>query len=145
MCGRQAMLDGTQDDTPQYNKHPSAEYPPGWQSRRRKVPRRDGFICQECGVRSTRVDDVRFDVDHILPKSDGGSHAPENLQTLCLSCHANKHPGNQGLRQRARTYERRVRRSWSESFSRHSGQSMERQTKTRRCSTVTAVVFGYAR
>ncbi len=105
------MPGGTQDYAPRYDEYTSAEYPPDWQSRRQKVLRRDGYICQECSVRSTRVDDVRFDVDHIVPKSDGGSHALENLQTLCPSCHANKHSGNRSLRRRARKYERRNRAS----------------------------------
>ncbi len=105
------MSGGNQDYAQRYDEYPSEEYPPDWQSRRQKVLRRDGFICEECGVRSTRVDDVRFDVDHIVPKSDGGSHALKNLQTLCLSCHANKHAGNRSLRQRARKYERRNRAS----------------------------------
>lgn len=109
--GVQDMPGGNQDYAPRYDEYPSEEYPPDWQSRRQKVLRRDGFICQECGVRSTRVDDVRFDVDHIVPKSDGGSHALENLQTLCPSCHAQKHSGNRRLGQRARKYKRRNRAS----------------------------------
>lgn len=105
------MSGGNRDYAPRYDDYTSAEYPPDWQSRRQKVLRRDGYICRACGVRSTRVDDVRFDVDHIVPKSDGGSHALENLQSLCPSCHAEKHTGNEHLRQRAREYERRNRAS----------------------------------
>jgi hypothetical protein len=103
------MTGSGQDYTPRYDEYTSEAYPPDWQSRRRKVLHRDGYICQSCGVRSTRVDDVRFDVDHIVPKSDGGSHALDNLQTLCPSCHADKHTGNGDLRRRARRYKRRNR------------------------------------
>jgi len=97
--------------SPDYDDHPSTEYPPDWQARRKKVLERDGYACKSCSVESTRVDDVRFDVDHVVPKSDGGSHALDNLQTLCPSCHADKHPNNEELRSRAREYERRNSRS----------------------------------
>jgi 5-methylcytosine-specific restriction enzyme A len=30
------------------------------------------------------------DVDHILPLNLGGTHAPDNLQPLCHSCHSRK-------------------------------------------------------
>jgi len=95
------------DYSPQYDTYSSDEYPPDWQARRQKVLKRDNYVCQICGLRSTRVDDVRFDVDHIVPKSESGSHALENLQTLCPSCHANKHPGNRELRRRGKQFERR--------------------------------------
>lgn len=105
------MPGGRRDYSPQYDSYTSEEYPPDWQARRRKVLRRDGYTCQACGLRSTRVDDIRFDVDHVVPKSDGGSHALDNLQTLCPPCHARKHPGNSGLKRRARQFDRRNRSS----------------------------------
>jgi hypothetical protein len=98
---------------PAYDDHTSEEYPPDWKARARTVRDRDGYVCQNCGVVGTRVDDVYFDVDHIIPKSDGGSHARSNLQSLCPSCHATKHPGNTKLAKRARKWERRNKRSLS--------------------------------
>lgn len=45
---------------------------------------RDDFRCQECGSR-------RFlSVDHILAESRGGTLAPTNLRTLCISCNSRK-------------------------------------------------------
>lgn len=90
-----------------YDDYTSDEYPPDWHARRQKALKRDKYVCQQCGVRSTRVDEVRFDVDHIIPKSDGGSHALDNLQTLCVSCHAQKHPNNDHLQKRAHEYKYR--------------------------------------
>lgn len=101
------MGNRTEAYSPRYDDYPSAEYPPDWQARRQRVLRRDDYRCQGCGIESTRVDDVRFDVDHVVPKSDGGTHATENLQTLCPSCHADKHPGNTGLKRRGRAFDRR--------------------------------------
>jgi hypothetical protein len=43
----------------------------------------------------------------------GGSHARSNLQSLCPSCHAEKHPENTTLARRARKWERRNKRSLS--------------------------------
>ena len=96
---------------PAYDDYTSNEYPPDWDGRRRAVLTRDGYTCQNCGVKSTRVDDVYFDVDHIVAKSDGGGHQLSNLQTLCPSCHADKHAGNGKLERRARDWERRNTRS----------------------------------
>lgn len=28
-----------------------------------------------------------YEIDHIIPFCQGGSHAPENLRTLCIPCH----------------------------------------------------------
>lgn len=101
------MIDTKTEYSQKYDDYSTDEYPPDWEARRKKVLERDGYVCQSCGVKSTRVDDVRFDVDHIVPKSENGSHALENLQTLCPSCHANKHPDIDNLQQRAHAYERR--------------------------------------
>lgn len=101
------MTGGTQAYSPRYDSYTSDEYPPDWQARRQQVLKRDEYTCQQCGLRSTRVDDVRFDVDHIVPKSEGGSHGLENLQTLCPRCHANKHPGNSKLEKRSREFKHR--------------------------------------
>lgn len=96
---------------PAYDDYTTDEYPPDWKARAKLVRDRDGYTCQDCGVVSTRVDDVFFDVDHIIPKSDGGSHSRANLQALCPACHANKHPDNAKLAQRAQTWHQRNQRS----------------------------------
>lgn len=31
-----------------------------------------------------------FHVDHIIPRRDGGGNSPDNLQSLCASCHSRK-------------------------------------------------------
>lgn len=78
-------------------------YPPDWRDRRQKVLRRDNHRCQSCGDKFVPENDVRLDVDHEIPKSDGGSHSLDNLQALCRQCHAAKHPNNRKLARRADT------------------------------------------
>jgi 5-methylcytosine-specific restriction endonuclease McrA len=44
-----------------------------------------GWTCQHCEF---TCNDVRFfDLDHIIPRSQGGSDSPTNLQVLCPNCH----------------------------------------------------------
>ncbi len=59
----------------------------GWKAARREVLLRDGYQCQSCGA---LVQGKRAHVDHIVPKSKGGSDEPSNLQVLCVSCHSTK-------------------------------------------------------
>lgn len=47
---------------------------------------RDEGICQLCGC----VVDKFAQVDHIIPKSDGGTDAMGNLRLLCHPCHSRR-------------------------------------------------------
>jgi 5-methylcytosine-specific restriction endonuclease McrA len=51
-----------------------------WPAVRRKVLDRDRGRCQLCAARATQV-------DHIVPRSEGGSDQPANLRSLCDYCH----------------------------------------------------------
>lgn len=55
-----------------------------WRKLRLSVLRRDGYLCQVC-----RAADAS-EVDHIVPKSSGGTDEPDNLQAICRVCHAKK-------------------------------------------------------
>ena len=60
---------------------------PGWKAARREVLLRDGYQCQACGA---VVHGKAAHVDHIVPKSKGGSDLASNLQVLCRECHSKK-------------------------------------------------------
>ena len=53
--------------------------------------KRAAFRCELCGI---AADERALDVDHILPKSHGGTDEAHNLQALCWQCNANKGAGD---------------------------------------------------
>lgn len=65
--------------------------PQGWQRTRRRIMQRDRYECQFdmtgagliCGARATEV-------DHITPRSEGGTDDPENLMAICHKHHLAK-------------------------------------------------------
>ena len=54
---------------------------------RYEVLRRDQYTCRFCGASAPLV---LLEIDHVVPRSEGGSDAPENLQVLCEDCNAGK-------------------------------------------------------
>lgn len=61
-----------------------------WITLRFTIMQRDGFRCLLCGVAAKDDPDVRLEVDHIIPRSRGGTNDPENLWTLCHACNRGK-------------------------------------------------------
>ena len=51
---------------------------------RREVFRRDNHTCQYCG--STK----RLTLDHVIPRSKGGTHTWDNVVTACEKCNSTK-------------------------------------------------------
>lgn len=54
-----------------------------WRKLARVILLRDP-ICRKCREESST------DVDHIIPRSAGGTDDPENLQGICHRCHSRK-------------------------------------------------------
>jgi 5-methylcytosine-specific restriction endonuclease McrA len=52
-----------------------------------EVLKRDDYRCVKCGRRPLEVE---LQVDHIQPRSGGGTNELSNLQTLCLPCNQGK-------------------------------------------------------
>jgi len=59
-----------------------------WQRVREKVLKRDGYVCQDQRVCQglTRAREV----DHVIPKAQGGSDSYDNLRSICPNCHREK-------------------------------------------------------
>lgn len=60
----------------------------GWPSRREAILNRDGYTCQICGKKHTRLE-----VHHIIFRGQGGTDDENNLITLCEDCHTGIHSG----------------------------------------------------
>lgn len=54
-----------------------------WKEQRMRVLQRDHYTCGYCGQEATQV-------DHIIPRVDGGSHDMDNLIAACSRCNGLK-------------------------------------------------------
>ena len=54
-----------------------------WKEQRKKVLARDHYTCAYCGQEATQV-------DHIIPRVDGGTHDLDNLVAACARCNGLK-------------------------------------------------------
>jgi len=59
-----------------------------WDRLRLEILERDAWLCQPCR-RASRLTAART-VDHVVPKVEGGSSDPANLQAICAACHQAK-------------------------------------------------------
>jgi 5-methylcytosine-specific restriction endonuclease McrA len=62
----------------------------GWQQTRAYVLRRDGGVCQRCGLPGADT------AHHIIERKDGGSDDPPNLEAIHRRCHNRAHPTKGG-------------------------------------------------
>jgi 5-methylcytosine-specific restriction endonuclease McrA len=59
------------------------------QTKRARIYKRDGYICQDCGRRMA-PDDPALTLDHHVPKAYGGTNRDTNLRTMCEPCNQAK-------------------------------------------------------
>ena len=69
------------------NRHQRG-YGKQWDKLRLVILRRDNYLCQHCKSNGHMV--AAKDVDHIIPKSQGGTDSTNNLMSLCSECHKHK-------------------------------------------------------
>jgi len=67
---------------------------------RREVLTRDRHRCQSPGCQSTHF----LEIHHRTPRARGGTNDPDNLITLCSSCHAQAHRGGAMIKEPASGY-----------------------------------------
>jgi 5-methylcytosine-specific restriction endonuclease McrA len=87
------------DTSPEKRKRDKETYgDPEYQRNRKLALKRANGRCERCGRRAARLQ-----VDHRIPRSQGGGHGLGNLQVLCSgpqSCHAKKSAAEGGLKGR---------------------------------------------
>jgi len=75
-----------------------------WEKLRLQILARDQYLCQQCD-REGRLTGLvtgnprhprAANVDHITPKAQGGTDDPDNLESLCRTCHNAKTASEQG-------------------------------------------------
>jgi 5-methylcytosine-specific restriction protein A len=62
-----------------------------WTNTKRRIKKRDDYRCAEVidGKRCGSVIDL--EVDHVVPREQGGTNDDDNLITRCRDCHLRKH------------------------------------------------------
>lgn len=74
-----------------------------WQKLRAQVLKRDGGICRCKHCKESGAVRIATEVDHIVPKAQGGTDDLENLQAINTECHARKTAEDSGKRWRPAT------------------------------------------
>jgi 5-methylcytosine-specific restriction protein A len=59
-----------------------------WDKLRPYILARDDYLCQVCSKQDRTT--PASEVDHIIPKADGGTDDEDNLQSICIDCHKAK-------------------------------------------------------
>lgn len=55
-----------------------------WMKKRHRIALAHGYLCAECGlIWRSHIDQI----DHRIPREQGGSNDEANLQPLCIPCH----------------------------------------------------------
>ncbi len=66
------------------------EYPKDWSSIKRRIKKRDSYICCDCERKFSKYS-KHLQVHHKAPLSKGGSNKDSNLKTVCIKCHSEYH------------------------------------------------------
>ena len=67
----------------------------GFENVKQYVRERDNYTCQICKAgQDKNKKNVPIEVHHITPRSKGGSNKPDNLISLCKTCHKKVHMNN---------------------------------------------------
>ena len=61
-----------------------------WKDQRLRVLKRDSYICAYCSGEATQV-------DHVIPRANGGGHELDNLVACCAPCNSRKGSRNEGV------------------------------------------------
>lgn len=78
-------------DTGWYGKHRASRkargYGPEWDRQRLEILKRDNYICQCTRCKAEGIIRPANEVDHVVPKQEGGTDEDDNLQSINHDCH----------------------------------------------------------
>ena len=83
------------------NPYQRGKYGSRWRKLRERILRRDMGLCQVC--LALDIVTLAYAVDHITPRSKGGTDDEQNLRAICRGCHAEK-TAREGVAARQRDY-----------------------------------------
>lgn len=86
-CDEHQVRQGTFADVRRGSRHERG-YGNAWTHLRQRILRRDGGLCQVCKAQGILA--AGHEVDHIVPKAQGGTDDDRNLQTICVPHHRAK-------------------------------------------------------
>ena len=81
-----------------WKKAEDSTWKKGWAKLRLRALQRDSHLCQLCLPRYRPATEV----DHIIPRSKGGTNDLGNLMSVCSECHAEKSKAEANPAYRAR-------------------------------------------
>lgn len=76
----------------------------GFENVKAYVLSRDGHTCQKC---SGKKKDKKFHVHHITFRRNGGTDSPDNLITLCETCHSELHASTEAEKESRKLQKKR--------------------------------------
>jgi len=80
------------------------------QKLRYQVMQRDFFTCQYCGENRKTIPGLKIEIDHIKPRSCGGTDTLDNLVTSCFNCNRGKRASHPTLHP-LKTEQKKINRS----------------------------------
>ena len=57
---------------------------------RRLIRQRAGHRCEYCGLTEAQSPVAKLQIEHIVPRNDGGTDDPGNLALACIDCNLHK-------------------------------------------------------
>ncbi|MCR5864663.1 HNH endonuclease [Aquincola sp. J276] len=85
-CAAHKVVAGAFADRRRGSRHERG-YGTAWDKQRKRILQRDAGICQACLPGAVHAG---TEVDHRVPKAEGGSDDDANLQTICRAAHQEK-------------------------------------------------------
>ena len=89
LCEKHQKTDGSWSQWQQKKGNTTERgYGAEWRKIRKPILQRDNYLCQSCKRKGILT--AANIVDHIVSKANKGTDEPDNLETICDTCHKKK-------------------------------------------------------